>query len=186
MHIAPVRRDAPYALHLVHRTGPRRFLHPEALLALLTTRLGDRVNVSLLFTNCSLVCQVHVFGDADILLTVHGAAETNILFMRPRTVLIEAFPPYFVEGTYMNMAGFLRVQYLSVTTYNSTYFPRGLRKTYGEGVYAEGVAFQKRRKFLRNVVDPNNQTVLNAVEEAVAYLDSYRFRREVFESNYLF
>lgn len=118
MHIAPVRRDAPYALHLVHRTGPRRFLHPEALLALLTTRLGDRVNVSLLFTNCSLACQVHVFGDADILLTVHGAAETNILFMRPRTVLIEAFPPYFVEGTYMNMAGFLRVQYLSVTTYN--------------------------------------------------------------------
>ena len=42
------------------------------------------------------------------------------------------------------------------------------------------------RKFLRNLVDPNNQTVLNAVEEAVAYLDSYRFRREGFESNYLF
>ena len=155
-------------------------------MALLTARFPRRVQASLCFTNCSLACQVHIFSDADILLTVHGAAETNMLFMRPRTVLIEAFPPYFAEGTYMNMAGFLRVQYLSVTTYNATYFPRGLKKTYGEGVYADGIAFQKRRKFLRNVIDPNNQTVLNAVEDAVEYLNSYRFRREVFESNYLF
>ena len=170
----------------MHRTGPRRFLHPEALLELLTRRLGARVNASLHFTNCSLACQVQLFSGADILLTVHGAAETNVLFMRPRTVLIEAFPPYFVEGVYMNMAGFLRLHYLSVTTYNSTYFPQGLNKSYGERVYANGLEFKKRRKFLRNVVDANNQTVLNAAEEAVEYLDSYRFRRELFESNYLF
>ena len=186
VHLRRIVPGERYRLNLVQRTGKRRILDAERIIALLEARFGNELVPTLSFTNCSLKCQIHLFSDYDIILAPHGAGETNMWFMRPHTVLIEAFPPYFYEGVYMNMAGILQLQYISVTTYNSTYFPRRLPRDFGDYIYSKGISFQKRRKLISMPIDPNKQSILNAVEEGIEYLNSYRFKREVFENRYFF
>jgi hypothetical protein len=48
------------------------------------------------FENLSLFQQARVMRNADILLTVHGAGETNIAFMPPCSAVIELFPAHYV------------------------------------------------------------------------------------------
>ena len=53
-----------------------------------------------------LSLQVKLFADADIVIIMHGAAMTNIAFMRPYSCLIEVLPTVFdVSGSTYSAVG---------------------------------------------------------------------------------
>lgn len=50
----------------------------------------------------------------DVLISIHGAQLSNILFMRPSSGVIEVFNPQFFLPTYQNIAFDSRLQYVAV------------------------------------------------------------------------
>lgn len=131
-------------------------------------------------------CQIRIFFEADILLTPHGAGATNMIFMRPRTVFIEAFPPYFLECMFMNLANIVRVHYLSITVYNETFLARGVQSGAGDKHYDLGIIMRTRRRYINARIAPSPSAVFPAVDNAIEYLNSYRYKREEFGDNFLF
>ena len=46
--------------------------------------------------------EADLFGNADVIVAVHGAALHNLLFVRPGTQVVEIFPyDYFEESNYV-------------------------------------------------------------------------------------
>lgn len=176
----------PYHIALLQRTGRRRFVNLPFIQTLIKKHFGDRLEVSIHYTNGSFAEQVTLFESSDIVMSPHGAGETNIIFLRPFTVFIEAFPPFFSESTFTNLACIVRVQYFSITTYNATYLPKGVGKGVGQRLYEQGRLFQRRRRFLRALIDPEPFNVLSVVDNAVEWLHSYRYKRSVYENHLLF
>lgn len=109
-----------------------------------------------------------------------------MIFMRPRTVFIEAFPPYFLECMFMNLANIVRVHYLSITVYNETFLAKKVQPGDGEKHYELGIIMHTRRRFINARVAPSPSAVFPAVDNAIEYLNSYRYKRDVFENNFLF
>lgn len=180
------QRGDVYQMHLVQRTGPRHILRGNEIIRGINKRFNGIVNATLMFSNCSLADQIHMFADADIIMTPHGAGQTNIIFMRPRTVFMETFPPYFYECTFMNLANIVRVHYISITTYNETYLDPHAKKGSADAYYQRGIFILKRKHYIRTVIDPNHFTVFSAVDDAVEYLNTYRYGRAEFRDNFLF
>ena len=58
--------------------------------------------------------QVGVMAGTGILVAVHGAALTNLIFLPAGAVVIEVFPWSFHKPTYRGLAGALGVHYLSL------------------------------------------------------------------------
>ncbi|WP_170937362.1 MULTISPECIES: glycosyltransferase family 61 protein [Rhodomicrobium] len=58
--------------------------------------------------------QVRAFGDSDMIVAVHGAGLTNLLFARPGTTVIEIFPENCVKSTYLWLALKLGLDYRAV------------------------------------------------------------------------
>lgn len=56
------------------------------------------------FGNLGFVDQVKLMSDTDIVFGIHGAAFINILFMRPKSGLLEFFSPIFHVGYYEAIA----------------------------------------------------------------------------------
>ncbi|KAJ3108010.1 hypothetical protein HDU97_002590 [Phlyctochytrium planicorne] len=52
----------------------------------------------------SLAEQIRVVGETDILISMHGAALTHVLFMKPDSYLIELFPFRFKKNVFRNLA----------------------------------------------------------------------------------
>jgi len=59
--------------------------------------------------------QIEAFRSASIIVTVHGAALTNLLFCRPGTLVFELFPSNHIKSTYCWLAMRLGLRYCSVT-----------------------------------------------------------------------
>lgn len=55
--------------------------------------------------------QVRQFANADVIVAVHGAGLTNLLFARPGTAVLEIFPNNFVKSTYLWLAARLGLEY---------------------------------------------------------------------------
>ena len=175
-----------YQLHLIQREGPRHILRSSLLINNINKHFHNRVNATLMYSNCSLACQIHMFAKADIIMTPHGAGQTNIVFMRPRTVFLETFPPFFYECTFMDLANIVRVHYISITTYNETYLDPHAQIGSAQRYYEKGIFIQKRKHYIRTLIDPNHFSVIAAVDSAVEYLNSYRYKRMAFYDNFLF
>ena len=58
--------------------------------------------------------QVEAFRSARIVVTVHGAALTNLLFCRPGTLVVELFPSNHIKSTYCWLAMRLGLRYRPV------------------------------------------------------------------------
>ncbi|MGB0084594.1 MAG: glycosyltransferase family 61 protein [Rhodomicrobiaceae bacterium] len=56
--------------------------------------------------------QVRRFGEADVIIAVHGAGLTNLLFARPGATVVEIFPENCVKSTYLWLARRLELNYL--------------------------------------------------------------------------
>lgn len=55
--------------------------------------------------------QVQRFGNADVIVAVHGAGLTNLLFARPGTTVIELFPENCVKSTYLWLSNRLNIRH---------------------------------------------------------------------------
>ncbi len=58
--------------------------------------------------------QVQRFGNADVIVAVHGAGLTNLIFARPGATLIELFPENCIKSTYLWLARRMGLNYRAV------------------------------------------------------------------------
>ena len=58
--------------------------------------------------------QVEMFRNADVVVAVHGAALTNLLFCRPGTLVVELFAQDHVKSTYLWLAHCLGLRHVAV------------------------------------------------------------------------
>lgn len=122
--------------------------------------------------------QIVMFYNADIIFSPHGTAIDNVIFSRPHSVLIECYPPYFYEMCFLNMALLSRLHYIGVTTY----FPHDKHNSHwqrAEEAYYNGNFFKIRRDFVISNIDPPLFHVMSAVQDAVQYVERWRFVYEI-------
>jgi len=62
----------------------------------------------------SVIQQYEIFNDADIIISLHGAALTNIIATKPNTVIIELFNDQYIIHSYYHLAGCLNQKYYSI------------------------------------------------------------------------
>ena len=176
----------PISITLLQRDGPRRFVHPSAILRRIHNRYGSSVSVQLHYTNGSFSSQVRLLAESDLVVSAHGAGQTNIMFLRPMSAFVECNPPYFYETTFMTLANIIRVQYFSVTTYNETYMPSKVKSGYAQSLYERGKAKERKRVFVRGFIDPEPLNLMSVIDNAVEYLRYTYYRRSQTENRYLF
>ena len=58
--------------------------------------------------------QVETFRNADVVVAVHGAALTNLMFCRPGTLVVELFAEDHVKSTYLWLAHRLGLRHVAV------------------------------------------------------------------------
>jgi hypothetical protein len=65
--------------------------------------------------------QVSRFANADVIVAVHGAGLTNLLFARPGTIVIEIFPEDFVKTTYLWLSNRLNLRHFPLVGSRGNY-----------------------------------------------------------------
>ncbi|PJF19024.1 DUF563 domain-containing protein [Paramicrosporidium saccamoebae] len=101
--------SAPRVVLVVRRDTRRRILNLTEVLDVIR-----RYPVSLevvAFEDHSLKEQIQIVSRADIMIAVHGAALSHILFMRNGATVVELFPYGFRKRIYQNLANTLGVHY---------------------------------------------------------------------------
>ncbi|KAJ3082553.1 Protein O-linked-mannose beta-1,4-N-acetylglucosaminyltransferase 2, partial [Quaeritorhiza haematococci] len=104
-----------FRVTIILRDGnTRRILNSDALIQHIRDRFpSSLITVSVhTFSNLSLRTQVSIIDSTDILITMHGAALTHTLFMRPSTYIIEIFPYAFRKHIFSNLAKIMGARYL--------------------------------------------------------------------------
>jgi Glycosyltransferase 61 len=89
----------------------RRLLNEPELIEVLRS-LGF---VSITTENLSVAEQARLFENADVVVAPHGAGLTNILFMRPGTLVLELIPILKPKTCYYSLASAMGVRYACVT-----------------------------------------------------------------------
>ena len=104
----PVDPSLPKKLY-VKRIGKRKLLGADKLLAEygFTTMIPE---------DYSVLEQMTLFYNADIVFCVHGANSTNCLYMRKGTVFVEAFSSYWMNRCNIYALSEEGVHYLTVST----------------------------------------------------------------------
>ena len=111
----------------------RRVSNEADVLAAIATRFG-RVRVVGADSSSSFAEQVSTFASCDLLVSVHGSQNANIMWMRPGAAFLEINPPKFYYDSYMRlsgMAGLLYVQSRNNTPAHENAHARELRSKYG-------------------------------------------------------
>ena len=123
--------------------------------------------------NKSFKQQLTSFYSSDIIFAQHGGGLTN-LFSTPHTVVVECNPPYFYGIWYVNTASLSRVHYIGI----STFYPNNQKNEMwmkAEKAYYKGNFEIIHRQYADFNVNPPKQSVLIAIEEAIAYSLRWRF-----------
>ena len=60
------------------------------------------------------VDQVHLFSKADIVVGVHATSLVNVIYLLPRSYVMELFPPFWSYGTYQKLCENMDLSYQSV------------------------------------------------------------------------
>ncbi|KAJ3073274.1 hypothetical protein HDU98_001892 [Podochytrium sp. JEL0797] len=97
-------------LVLREQNTPRQILNEDQVIQTLQS-LPIRLSIHK-FHDMSLLEQVRIVDKTDIFITMHGAAMTHILFLKPNAYVIELFPYAFKKVIYQNIASILGVRYL--------------------------------------------------------------------------
>lgn len=106
----------------ISRCCKNRFVvNEESVVDRLATLPARVVFVS--FNHVDFYYQFAVLADSDILVTIHGAQLTNILFMMPDSVVIELFNPLLYVSHYHNFAVNCGLNHIAF--WNTTIVSRG-------------------------------------------------------------
>ena len=106
---------------------------------------------------------------SDLVLSPHGAAMTNILFMRPYTVIVEVAPPYFMELLFCNLAHHARVRHILVHNFYRALVD-GMDDDEITKHYWDDTYMSIRPKFKSTKLRVDFFQILSAVEDGVNYL----------------
>ncbi|KAJ3284450.1 Protein O-linked-mannose beta-1,4-N-acetylglucosaminyltransferase 2 [Rhizoclosmatium sp. JEL0117] len=90
---------------------PRQILNENQIISALK-HLPITLSVHRFHAGMTLLDQVRIIDATDILITMHGAAMTHLLFLKPNAYVIELFPYAFKKVIYQNIASILNVRYL--------------------------------------------------------------------------
>jgi len=110
-------RGGPCTLRVtvLDRRGPRALLGLPALRAALGARAaaaGVRLAYRVVtFEGAPLCAQAAVMQTSDVVISAHGAGNTNYIFLRPRTVVLEVFPFGYRAGPFDGFARALSLDY---------------------------------------------------------------------------
>jgi capsular polysaccharide biosynthesis protein len=85
----------------------RKIVNEDALLNILQP-LGFNV---LALEDLTVSEQVQLFEQADVLIAPHGASQTNLIYSRPGTTIIELFSPGWIHYLYWSMSAQLGIRY---------------------------------------------------------------------------
>ena len=99
-------REFPSRLY-VKRIGTRRLIGSDEVLE----RYGFTAMIP---EHHTLVEQIRFFKHADIVISPHGAALTNTLYMKPGSVVIEAFSNSWITPVFVNVLHAKGIRYLPV------------------------------------------------------------------------
>jgi hypothetical protein len=69
-----------------------------------------------MYKDTPLASQVSAMYDTDVLVAAHGAGLTNLVFMRPCSILIEIFPYHYAPHCYADYAAGVSVLYYKINT----------------------------------------------------------------------
>lgn len=120
---------------------------------------------SIAFDGCTFDDQVRTMANIDVLVSIHGAQLSNIVFMKPRSGLIEVFNPFFFLGCYQNIALKAGLNY------------RSLRDTI---VVGSSVNETSWNPYVNLRVNVSVTTVIQVVKELVALLYCVCYKQGTF------
>ena len=104
-------KSRPTVLLILREGQTRKILNQDALVKKL-----EKFPVQLVVKRFSLLPlkeQICLVDAADMMISMHGAALSHVLFMRPKTIMIELFPFAFRKYIFQNLAVVSGVTYLS-------------------------------------------------------------------------
>jgi hypothetical protein len=101
----------PRVLLLIRDGATRQILNQDLVIQKL--KLFKIQLIVLKFASLSMKEQIQWIDSMDIVISMHGAALSHILFMRPKTCVIELFPYVFKKYIFQNLAEIMGVLYLS-------------------------------------------------------------------------
>ena len=99
----------------------RRYINNhQELVKLLEKKFGNKfLNISL--ENLPLFYQYYLFSNAKLVIAQHGAALSNVIFMKKQSCVIEIIPKEKIiegEDTFENLSKICNLRYLSIKTQN--------------------------------------------------------------------
>ena len=109
---APAAQGAGARIFISRRDARTRSLRDESEIEAMLRAEGFETFVP---GKASLAEQIAVMRGAEIIVSVHGAALTNLQFCRAGTRVIEIFPSNFVKSTFLWLALRLDLEYFPVT-----------------------------------------------------------------------
>jgi capsular polysaccharide biosynthesis protein len=98
-------------LFISRRGARRRKLLNEAAIETELGRAGFKV---VCLEDMSLAEQVGLFAAASLIVAIHGAALTNLVFAAPGTPVIELVAPTFINHCYQRVAGTMGLRYQEI------------------------------------------------------------------------
>ena len=110
--------------------------------------------------------QVRRFGQLDILVAAHGAGLTNVIFMLPRSYLIELMPPYWDLACYKRLSDNANVGYVMLKSVGEK-GPECKKNSFSLKCRHNGI---RDRDFNATVED-----VLAAVEKGILYVNQHKY-----------
>jgi capsular polysaccharide biosynthesis protein len=121
---APPGRGGGASRLLIRRNQPKRrvALNGDAVVAALRPRGFEVVDPATM----TVAEEVAAFGAADVVVGVHGAGLTNMVFCRPGTLVVELTPRGLVYPTFVKLAAAAGVEH-HVLVGREPRLPRGLR-----------------------------------------------------------
>jgi hypothetical protein len=115
--IEPYFKEADVSKLPEHWTSgsQRRSINNHIELSSTLSKLYNNSFLNISLERTSIYYQYHVFNSADIIIGQHGAALTNIVFMKQSSHVIEISPPWSRElNHFLNISKFMNIGYTRI------------------------------------------------------------------------
>eukprot|EP00966_Prymnesium_polylepis_P247130 5714981-Prymnesium_polylepis.2 len=92
----------------------RRLVNEDEILAAITSTYGATVNMRVVdFAELTMREQVRATWESDVFSGLHGAGYGNVLWLRPKSAVVEILPIGWAPGLYANLARLLGSTFLA-------------------------------------------------------------------------
>lgn len=99
---------SPKRIYISRRDAKTRKLLNESLIEKILRQYGF---VTVTLDGMHVKKEIELFSNADIIISVHGAGLSNIVYAKPETKVIEFFSPLYVNVCFWSLANICNLQY---------------------------------------------------------------------------